>query len=154
MKLIWLLIPIIVTCFTPVTASPYQRNVAKPVNKVAFAKVDSVRYINQQQIQQSQHQGWKTLSGAAIGGLLGYQIGDGTGQIVATAVGTLLGAGLAQQYQQPQVKDVRLVEMLLTLEQGGLVNVVQDYDANMLFKAGDAVRLLYFDDGVRVDLAY
>lgn len=38
-----------------------------------------------------------TLGGAALGGLLGSQIGGGSGQLAATAVGVLLGAYLGSE---------------------------------------------------------
>ncbi|MCE0556418.1 MULTISPECIES: glycine zipper 2TM domain-containing protein [unclassified Motilimonas] len=136
-------------------ADLYQRNVARPVNQVVFASVDSARNITKQQVLQSTRHGWHTLSGALIGGLLGYQFGDGTGQIVATTAGAVLGAGIADyRSQTPIVLEYQLVELLLKTEQGELINVIQDKDPNMRFKRGDAVRILYFDEGVRVDLAY
>ncbi len=46
----------------------YERNVAKPVNKVIYGEVESVRYISQQEIMRSQAEGWKTLLGATMGG--------------------------------------------------------------------------------------
>ena len=42
-------------------------------------------------------QGFGTLGGAAAGGLLGSQIGGGTGKLAATAAGTLLGAFLGSE---------------------------------------------------------
>ncbi len=39
-------------------------------------------------------------------------------------------------------------------EQNALINVIQDYDPAMVFTNGDKVRILYFDDGVRVDKTY
>jgi surface antigen len=42
-------------------------------------------------------QGFGTLGGAAAGGLLGSQIGGGTGKLAATAAGTLLGAFLGNE---------------------------------------------------------
>ena len=38
-----------------------------------------------------------TLFGAAIGGLMGSHFGGGDGQLAATALGTLFGAGVGQQ---------------------------------------------------------
>ena len=135
--------------------NPYQRNVARPVNEVVFANVDSVRIITQQQVVQSGRNRWHTLSGALIGGLIGYQFGGGTGQVVATAAGAVLGAGAAEYaLQGSSVLEYQLVELLLKTEQGELINVIQDSDPGMRFKRGDQVRLLYFDDGVRVDIAY
>lgn len=142
--------------FLPLFANAaYQRNVAKPVNEVVYGKIDSVRYITQQEVVQSKSNGWKTLLGATIGGLVGNQFGGGTGKEVATAVGALAGAVVAQNQSNYQYTvEYKLVELLIKVKGDKLINVIQDVDKNMLFSRGDDVRILYFDDGVRVDLAY
>lgn len=142
--------------FLPLFANAaYQRNVAKPVNEVVYGKIDSVRYITQQEVVQSKSNGWKTLLGATIGGLVGNQFGGGTGKEVATAVGALAGAAVAQNQSNYQYTvKYKLVELLIKVKGDKLINVIQDVDKNMLFSRGDEVRILYFDDGVRVDLAY
>ncbi len=132
----------------------YERNVAKPVNKVIYGEVESVRYISQQEIMRSQAEGWKTLLGATIGGLVGNQFGGGTGKEVATAIGAVAGAVIVQNQGQSEYHiEYQLVELLIETEKGQLINVIQDVDKNMLFNRADKVRMLYFDDGVRVDLA-
>ncbi|HAS6171881.1 TPA: glycine zipper 2TM domain-containing protein [Vibrio vulnificus] len=132
----------------------YERNVAKPVNKVIYGEVESVRYISQQEIMRSQAEGWKTLLGATIGGLVGNQFGGGTGKEVATAIGAVVGAVIVQNQGQSEYRiEYQLVELLIETEKGQLINVIQDVDKNMLFNHADKVRILYFDDGVRVDLA-
>ncbi|HHG3227172.1 TPA: glycine zipper 2TM domain-containing protein [Vibrio parahaemolyticus] len=142
--------------FLPLFANAaYQRNVAKPVNEVVYGKIDSVRYITQQEVVESKSNGWKTLLGATIGGLVGNQFGGGTGKEVATAVGALAGAAVAQNQSNYQYTvEYKLVELLIKVKGDKLINVIQDVDKNMLFSRGDEVRILYFDDGVRVDLAY
>lgn len=142
--------------FLPLFANAaYERNVAKPVNEVVYGKVDSVRYITQQEVVQSKNNGWKTLLGATIGGLVGNQFGGGTGREVATAVGALAGAAVAQNQSNYQYTvEYKLVELLIKVKGDKLINVIQDVDKNMLFSRGDEVRILYFDDGVRVDIAY
>ncbi|HCG8266552.1 TPA: glycine zipper 2TM domain-containing protein [Vibrio parahaemolyticus] len=142
--------------FLPLFANAaYQRNVAKPVNEVVYGKIDSVRYITQQEVVQSKSNGWKTLLGATIGGLVGNQFGGGTGKEVATAVGALAGAAVAQNQSNYQYTvEYKLVELLIKVKGDKLINVIQDVDKNMLFSRGDEVRILFFDDGVRVDLAY
>ncbi|HCG5921852.1 TPA: glycine zipper 2TM domain-containing protein [Vibrio parahaemolyticus] len=142
--------------FLPLFANAaYQRNVAKPVNEVVYGKIDSVRYITQQEVVQSKSNGWKTLLGATIGGLVGNQFGGGTGKEVATVVGALAGAAVAQNQSNYQYTvEYKLVELLIKVKGDKLINVIQDVDKNMLFSRGDEVRILYFDDGVRVDLAY
>lgn len=140
----------------PAEAVVYERNTARPVNQVVFGEVDTVRNITQRQILESKHSGWKTLGGAVLGGLLGNQFGGGHGREIATAVGALAGAAMAQQYQSSDgsVVENKLVELLIRNEQNGLVNVIQDYDPAMVFMKGDKVRILYFDDGVRVDKTF
>ncbi|OXE30712.1 hypothetical protein CA163_21905 [Vibrio parahaemolyticus] len=114
-----------------------------------------MRYITQQEVVQSKSNGWKTLLGATIGGLVGNQFGGGTGKEVATAVGALAGAVVAQNQSNYQYTvEYKLVELLIKVKGDKLINVIQDVDKNMLFSRGDEVRILYFDDGVRVDLAY
>lgn len=142
--------------FFPLAANAaYERNVAKPVNEVVYGKIDSVRYITQQEVVQSKSNGWKTLLGATIGGLVGNQFGGGTGREVATAVGALAGAAVAQNQSNYQYTvEYKLVELLIKVKDDKLINVIQDVDKNMLFSRGDEVRILYFDDGVRVDIAY
>jgi outer membrane lipoprotein SlyB len=144
-------------CFVTVQASAeaYQRNTARPVNQVLFGQVETMRNITQRQVIESQQSGWKTLGGALIGGLLGNQFGGGHGREIATAVGALAGAGAAQYYQSgTEVVENKLVELLIRNDQGALVNVIQDFDSSMVFAQGDKVRILYFDDGVRVDKTY
>ncbi|MGL4916102.1 MAG: glycine zipper 2TM domain-containing protein, partial [Aeromonas allosaccharophila] len=64
-------------------------------------------------------------------------------------------AAAAQQYQSGgTVVENKLVELLIRNEQNALINVIQDYDPAMVFANGDKVRILYFDDGVRVDKTY
>lgn len=144
-------------CFVTAQAGAevYQRNTARPVNQVVFGQVETMRNITQRQVIESAQSGWKTLGGALIGGLIGNQFGGGHGREIATAVGALAGAGAAQYYQSGgEVVENKLVELLIRSDQGTLVNVIQDFDSAMVFAQGDKVRILYFDDGVRVDKTY
>ncbi len=152
--MIVLLVCLVFTATTTAFGEPYERNVAKQVNQVVFGKVESVRNITQTQVVESQHSGWKTLGGALLGGLIGNQFGSGHGREIATAVGALAGAGTMQAMEQGSTRQYQLVELLIQSEQGKLINVIQDYDASMVFTQGDKVRILYFDDGVRVDKTY
>ncbi|MCZ4294959.1 glycine zipper 2TM domain-containing protein [Vibrio sinaloensis] len=149
-KLLW-----IILVFPLIANAAYQRNTARPVNEVVFGQVDTVRYITQQEIVKSQGSGWETLLGAVVGGVVGNQFGGGTGKEVATAVGAVAGAGIARSSaNQVYRMEHKLVELLIETDQGKLIDVIQDIDSSMLFEKGDKVRILYFDDGVRVDKEY
>ncbi|EKO3372335.1 glycine zipper 2TM domain-containing protein [Vibrio fluvialis] len=145
----WFLILLIFPLFAN---AAYQRNQARPVNEVVFGQVETVRYISQQDIVHSKANGWETLLGAVVGGLIGNQFGDGHGREVATAIGAVAGAGIARSNaNQTYHVEYRLVEILIKTSEGKLIDVIQDVDSQMLFSSGDRVRILYFDDGVRVD---
>lgn len=146
---------VILILFPLMANAAYQRNQARPVNEVVYGKVESVRYITQQEIVHSESNGWNTLLGAAIGGLIGNQFGGGTGKEVATAVGAVAGAQVARnRAERDYTIEYKLVEILIKTSKGQLVDVIQDVDNSMRFNRGDDVRILYFDDGVRVDIAY
>lgn len=146
----------IILLFPLFVSAGYNRNVARPVNEVVFGYVDTVRYISQQEVTQSKANGWHTLLGAVIGGLVGNQFGGGHGKEVATVAGTVIGAGVVRNQQQGNVnvREYKLVELLIKTDDGRLINVIQDVDSNMRFDKSDKVRILYFDDGVRVDKNY
>ncbi len=130
----------------------YQRNQAREVNQVVFGKVENVRYISQQDVVHSKANGWETLLGAIVGGLIGNQFGDGHGREVATAVGAIAGGSIAHSNANQEHRvDYRLVEILIKTKEGKWIDVIQDIDQNMLFEKNDNVRILYFDEGVRVD---
>ncbi|KGY07141.1 glycine zipper 2TM domain-containing protein [Vibrio sinaloensis] len=149
-KLLW-----IILVFPLIANAAYQRNTARPVNDVVFGKVETVRYISQQDIVKAEGSGWETLLGAVVGGVIGNQFGDGRGKEVATAVGAIAGAGVARNHANQEYRmEYRLVEILIKTEKGQLIDVIQDVDNQMLFERGDDVRILYFDEGVRVDKTY
>ncbi|GAK84992.1 outer membrane lipoprotein [Vibrio ponticus] len=149
-KWVWILL-----IFPLFANAVYQRNVARPVNEVVFGKVDSVRYMTQQDIVKAESNGWETFLGAVVGGVIGNQFGGGTGREVATAVGAVAGASVARNRANQSYRvEYRLVELLIQTEDKRLINVIQDVDSNMIFQRGDRVRILYFNDGVRVDKEY
>ncbi|ABZ76291.1 17 kDa surface antigen [Shewanella halifaxensis HAW-EB4] len=133
-------------------AAPYDRNQAVPVEKVEFGQVASVRNITQKQLVEDRNTGWKTFGGALIGGVIGHQFGGGSGQDVATVLGALLGAGVGNRYgDSSYYEELRLVEMMITLDSGEQVMVIQDLDPGMIFSVNDDVRVVYLQGYVRVD---
>ncbi|TPH17684.1 glycine zipper 2TM domain-containing protein [Litorilituus lipolyticus] len=130
----------------------YDRNKAVPVEKVLFGQVESVRHISQEELVKDQHNGWHVFGGALIGGAIGHQFGGGSGQDIATVLGALIGASVANNKNNKQKrKIIQLVELMITTEKNTFM-VIQDLDKNMLFQAKDKVRMVYLTDGtVRVD---
>jgi outer membrane lipoprotein SlyB len=148
---VYVLILFLLPC---IANAAYERNVARPVDKVVFGQVDSVRYFSQTEVIHAREYGWESFIGAIAGGVIGHQFGGGHGKTAATIVGSLAGAEIArQQTQRPYRYEDQLVELLIVPEEKGQkwIDVIQDVDPNMLFVKGDKVRILYFSDGVRVD---
>ncbi|MCE9684758.1 glycine zipper 2TM domain-containing protein [Shewanella sp. AS16] len=144
---------IFLTLLSPAYAD-YERNQAVPVEKVVYGTLDSVRQLTESQLIEDSHNGWRTFGGALLGGVVGHQFGSGSGRDVATVLGALLGAGMGSRYGEGQYyRQLQLVELLIDLEDGTRVMVIQDLDPGMVFNAGDEVRVVYLQGGVRVDLA-
>lgn len=137
---------------SPVFAQ-YERNKAVPVEKVLFGKVDSVRNISQEELIKDKHNGWKTFGGALIGGVIGNQFGGGSGQDIATVLGAIIGGSIAHNHQNRERRVIqRIVELMITTDDGKQYMVIQDYDQQMTFQPSDKVRIVYLSNGyVRVD---
>ncbi|GIU27132.1 membrane protein [Shewanella schlegeliana] len=122
------------------------------MEKVEFGQVISVRNITEKQLVEDRNTGWKTFGGALIGGVIGHQFGGGSGQDVATVLGALLGAGVGNRYgDSSYYQELRLVEMMISLDTGEQVMVLQDLDPGMIFNVNDEVRVVYLQGFVRVD---
>lgn len=155
MKSLSLFLLVILTSLS-IHAADYERNKAVPVEQVLFGEVTSLRHITERELIEDKNKGWKVFGGALIGGVIGNQFGDGSGQVAATILGGLIGASVANK-KQPQYRErvYKLIELMIKVESGQEYMVVQDLDANMLFKKGDAVRMVYLANGiVRIDKAY
>lgn len=148
---------LIILCFlTPFANAGYDRNVAKSVDKVLFGQVDSVRYFSNREVEEAKDNGLSTVIGAIAGGVIGNRFAHGHGRPIVTIIGSVAGAAIGhevgQQYKgRPYQRLDRLVELVIKTERGQWIDVIQDVDPEMLFNQGDKVRILYFQDGVRVD---
>lgn len=88
--------------------------------QVAFtATVQSVR--NYQGVKKEPSVG-STLAGAGIGGVLGNQVGKGSGRKVATILGVVGGAAVGAQVGQKTVP-VSMQELSILMPDGRLFNV-------------------------------
>ena len=134
-------------------AEQYQRNKAVPVEKVLFGKVLSVRNITEKELIKDKNNGWKVFGGAVLGGVIGHQIGQGSGQDIATILGVLIGASMSNENMPKQREKVyRLVELMIKVEDGQEYMVVQERDPTMLFAQQDEIRMVFLaNNTVRID---
>jgi outer membrane lipoprotein SlyB len=142
--------------FSSHASAGYERNKAVPVQEVLFGKVQTVRNITEQELIRDRNKGWKVFGGALVGGAIGSQFGDGSGQVAATILGSIIGASISdKKHPQYREKTLRLVEMMIKTDQGKSYMVVQDFDSRMIFNRDDKIRLIYLANGsVRIDKAF
>jgi outer membrane lipoprotein SlyB len=83
-----------------------------------------------------------TLVGAGVGGLIGNQIGGGSGRTAATVGGALLGGAAGSRVGQ-NVTSRNGLEIEVRLTEGGRrFAVVQEVNPRESFAVGDRVRLI------------
>ncbi len=107
---------------------------------VEFGVVEAVREV---QIE-SQKTGVGALSGAALGGLAGSEVGQGKGAVAAAIGGALIG-GLAGSAIEGQVGKQQGLEITVRLDSGRIIAVTQGADE--FFQHGERVRVLTAADG-------
>lgn len=118
------------------TGDTYSRNEAGQAQTVRTGVITSIRMVK---IEGGTTGG--ALIGAAAGGLLGNQIGSGSGRTAATVGGALLG-GAAGSHAGQSVTSRQGVEIQVRLDQGGSVSIVQEYNPREPFAQGERVRVL------------
>ncbi|MBZ5486325.1 glycine zipper 2TM domain-containing protein [Halomonas aquamarina] len=116
----------------------YRGNQAQTGQSVAYGTIVAIRPV---QIQADSRAGGLlgTGGGAVIGGLLGSQVGGGTGRQLATVAGAL-GGSVAGSAAEERANRVSALEMEIRRDDGSDVVVVQRADHQ--YQAGQRVRLI------------
>ncbi|MFN3792911.1 glycine zipper 2TM domain-containing protein [Massilia sp.] len=128
-----------------VVEKPASRPAEKPVQVAAAdtgrnwcsncGNVESVRAIK----QRAEGSGLGAAGGAVIGGLLGNQIGGGTGRTIATAAGAIGGAVVGNQVEG-NMKATTSYEIRVRLDDGTLRTFRQS--TQPAWRSGDRVRIV------------
>ncbi|MCA1773516.1 MAG: hypothetical protein LC677_13290 [Halomonas sp.] len=116
----------------------YSGNQAKTSQNVRIGTIAAVRPV---QIQADSRTGGLLGGGggAIIGGLLGNQVGGGSGRQLATVAGAL-GGSIAGTAAEDRANRINALEMEIRMEDGSDVVVVQRADRD--FQPGQRVRLI------------
>ncbi len=80
-----------------------------------------------------------TIVGAVVGGLLGHQVGSGTGQTVATVAGAAGGAYVGHELENRQQRTADTYKFTIRMNNGSYQTLMQDTDTG--FRPGDRVRV-------------
>ena len=109
---------------------------------------------------QPKRAGLRTLGAAALGGALGHQVGGGTGQDVATAVGAVAGAAAMKHRQTAAASAAtstatgqQMIELTVKTDAGKLLSIVQPNKADVTFAKGGKVKILTSGSDTHVEKA-
>lgn len=127
-------------CASSMSGSAYTRSQARQAAQVQYGVVESVREV----LIEGTGTGVGAVSGAALGGLAGSNIGRGRGQVAGAIGGAVLG-GLAGAAVEEGVTRQTGLEITVRLDNGRVVAVTQAADEP--FYPGERVRLLSAADG-------
>ncbi len=128
-------------CPASMSGGSYTRDQARQAQDVQLGYVESVRQVN----IEGTKSGVGAISGAALGGVAGSNIGGGRGQIAGAIGGAVLG-GVAGAAIEEGVTRQPGLEITVRLDSGRMTAVTQAADEP--FYPGDRVRLLIGPDGV------
>lgn len=111
--------------------------------KVVCAHCGTVQSVTPVQRDAAKGSGVGVLAGAALGGLLGNQVGGGTGKTVATVIGAV-GGGWAGNEVEKRMKKVTVYEVTVRMHDGSTRNFEQNDPIAVgaaVTVEGDAIRL-------------
>ena len=111
---------------------------APPSVGEAEVRYGRVTRIDAVQIESDAHLGLGAVIGSVAGGVLGHQIGGGTGKDVATVAGALAG-GVAGAQVQKNTEKRPGQHIIVEVGNGVAVGITQPADPNL--RVGDKVRI-------------
>ncbi|ABZ77900.1 17 kDa surface antigen [Shewanella halifaxensis HAW-EB4] len=80
------------------------------------------------------------IAGAAIGGILGSEVGGGAGSDIA-AIGGSVAGGYAGSEIADAAGERNGVNLTIRLEDGRIISIVQEVNPSMIFQQGQAVQV-------------
>jgi len=90
--------------------------------------------------------GLGTVAGAVVGGVLGNQVGSGTGRTAATVAGAAAGGMVGHQMEQRRASAGQVYRVAVRMDNGSVQTLAQEVAPGV--QVGDRVRL---DNGVIVE---
>ncbi len=127
-------------CASSKSGQVYTRDEARKVQTVETGTVESVRQV----IIEGTKTPIGTIAGGVTGGVLGSTVGSGSGRRIATVLGALAGSAAGTVAEEGITRKQGL-EIVVEKDDGKTIVVVQE--ADVMFSAGDRVRLIRSPDG-------
>ena len=128
----------------PYNGNNYTGAQAGQAQSVSYGTITAIRAVK---IESNGTSGFGGVGGAVLGGLLGHQVGGGSGQTIATAIGALGGAVAGNRVEASSDR-TNGMEVQVKRDDGRNVVVVQQADNTYL--VGQRVRLIGSGTNLRV----
>ncbi|NWK56718.1 glycine zipper 2TM domain-containing protein [Verrucomicrobiaceae bacterium N1E253] len=137
---------LVLSCAQPSnTGDTYSKYEAGSAQSVKTGKITSIRNVK---IEGGTAAG--SLIGAGAGAVAGHNIGSGsTANTLGAIGGGLLGAAAGSHIQQGMGSKNGL-EIMVKLDKGGSISVIQEANSRETFRVGERVRVLYNGNKTRV----
>jgi outer membrane lipoprotein SlyB len=126
------------------TGDTYSRGEVGQAQTVQRGHIEDIRYVK---IQGGSTAG--TVIGGIAGGLLGREVGSGSGKTLATLGGAGLGA-VAGSAAEQKLQNRQGVELTVHLDNGEKISITQEVNPRESFSIGDQVRVMYGSGRARV----
>ena len=136
---------VITGCADNLSGDVYTREEARKTMQVSYGNVQSVRPVVLEGERGFLGQG----GGAVIGGYAAHTIGSGSGQNLATAVGAVAGAVAGGAIQEKATR-AQGAEIIVRVDNGTTMPIVQEVEDLNEFVAGQRVRIIKGSDNTRV----
>jgi outer membrane lipoprotein SlyB len=131
---------LLASCAASRSGEVYSRDQARQAHAVEMGIVEQVKEVK----IEGTRSGVGAVGGGVAGGVLGSTVGSGRGSTIAAVVGALGGAAAGAATEE-QITKADGLEILVRLDSGRLVAVVQESD--VWFSPGDRVQVLTVSDG-------
>jgi len=134
-------------CASPtLTGTTYSREEARQVHYVRYGVVQSSTPV----VIEGRTDGVVgTGAGAIVGGIAASTIGRGTGQDLATALGAVAGGVVGSRVEERSTRR-QGQEIMVRLDNGEVISLVQEVENGQFFRPGERVRLLQSGGTTRV----
>ncbi|TDR82066.1 glycine zipper 2TM domain-containing protein [Paludibacterium purpuratum] len=112
------------------SATVYSQNQMRQAQTVQLGTVISVQRVK----REGNDNGLLTLGGAALGGLAGHNLGNGSNANAAGAIVGALAGGFGAQAAQKSLGTKDALQITVRLDSGRLISIVQDIDVQLVPK--------------------
>lgn len=123
------------------------------ISKVESAVISSIRQLTEQDLERDKNRNWALFSRSLLGGVLGYQYGDGSSHNIKSILMKILAHNQKKQEgnELTSVVKIRLTELQVRLNNGKQKSIILSTQTGKVYRARDKIRLVHFETGVFVD---